>query len=217
MLKTEGVYDEFCYSETSIASSLNHTYLSSHLGNHPVDRNASLLSAKLNATLSSLPDYTTELPRFNTTNDDDYEVNEGDELKNNGNRDAAEENSTTTDRPAADGEADGENADKEERISDNANREEDEVTTTTEENETPENAESDDPSESATNVDPTSVGSESISRIKNVPSNTTTLPTVAPVRSKRDSSRTDNNGKDSDPGKNGPTSQVTFRTHLNFK
>lgn len=228
MLKTEGVYDEFCYNELSIASSLNHTYLSSHLDDHPNDRNASLFSAKFNATLASLPDdYTTELPRFNTTNNDDYETNEEDELKNNGNREATEEeNRTTTERPSAN--VDGENADEEftnEKTGDN--REEDEVTTTTEANEAPENApentpentpdnsadnapenaENDDPSESATGAD-----SESISKIKNVPSITTTLPAAAPVRSKRDNSRTD-----SDPGKNGPTSQVTFHLNFSFK
>lgn len=212
MLKTEGVYDEYCYSEA--AAALNHTYLSSvnRLDGHLNDRNASLISAKLNATLTSLPDYTTELPSFNITNNDDYfEPTEEDEPKNNSNRDA-EEARTTTDRPG-DGEAKNENVDrgenenvdrkenenreeneKEEKVSDNANREEDEPTTT----------ESSDGSDNMESDDPSGANGESINRITNVPSIITSLP--ASVRRKRD----ENNERDSDPGKNGPTSQVTF-------
>ena len=205
MLKTEGVYDEFCYSEVSIATTLNHTFLSSQLNGHPNDRNASLLSAKLNATLSSLPDYiATELPSFNTTNADYNETTEEDDLKNPGSREADEENATTTERPG-DAEVDAnreEERTEEEKVSENANPAEDEAT------ESGgriggDNGENDDPSDPSESV--TSVNSESIHRIKNVPSIPATLPTPAPVRAKRDNHRSDN-----DAGKNGPISQVTF-------
>lgn len=201
MLKTEGVYDEFCYSEVTIATALNHTYLSSQLDGHLNDRNTSLISAKLNATLQSLPDYPTELPSFNTTYPDDYENAE------EGDRDAKEENVTTTERPADDEEDkfNGRVNREEEKDSDKTNGEEDE-TTTTESSEAVgrDNGESDDSPSDDSSESATGVNSESINRIKNVPSITTTP--AAPVRRKRDASK----ASDSDPGKNGPTSQVTF-------
>ena len=198
MLKTEGVYDEFCYSEVSIGTALNHTYLSSQLNGHLNERNTSLISAKLNATLQNLPDYPTELPSFNTTHTDDYEN------PDEGNREAEKENATTTDRSVGDADADEKvRANREEeKASDKANEEENE-TTTTESSEAigRDNLEGDDPSDDSPES-ATDVNSESINRIQKVPS----ITTPAPVRSKRDAS----NASDSDPGKNGPTSQVTF-------
>lgn len=91
MLKTEGVYDEYCYDE--VASNLNHTYLSNMQDAYlNKNFNSSLSRAKLNSTLLNLNitnEYITELPSFENVTDLNEE--EENDYKENGEVDSTTE------------------------------------------------------------------------------------------------------------------------------
>lgn len=123
MLKTEGVYDEYCYNEISIGSHFNHSYLSSF---NDYTNNSTLSRAKLpNSTLqTNLPDYITELPSFKNLSD----VNEEDKDED-ANADNEGENTTISSlnarQPDANDDDDNDEANTDEPNTDEPNADQD--------------------------------------------------------------------------------------------
>ena len=103
MLKTEGVYDDYCHHEFSISSNLNHTYLSNNL-----DNDSSLARAKFNSTLLDKPEYLTELPSFNLTNKEDEEL-DVDYNTNDNNEEIKNKNENENNKPDLNTEVNTEN------------------------------------------------------------------------------------------------------------